>query len=35
MQKIDLEDSVNDFLYYFNDVEHSITKMEPYKIMRN
>ena len=32
-QKINLKDSVNNFLYYYNGVVHSTTKMDSYKII--
>ena len=31
----DIEDSVNDFLYYNNNRKHSTTKMSPFDVMRN
>ena len=34
-KRYDLEDSVNDFLFYHNNRKHGITKFKPYKVMRN
>ena len=33
--KFDLEDSVNDFLFYYNNRKHSTTQVAPYTVMSN
>ena len=34
-KSFDLEDSVNEFLYYYNNKKHSTTNMNPFNVMKN
>ena len=34
-EKFDLEDSINDFLCYYNNKKHSTTQTSPYEVMKN
>ena len=34
-KSFNLEDSVNEFLYYYNNRKHSTTNMSPFNVMRN
>ena len=35
MERYNLEESINDFLIYYNDREHSTTKVAPFRVMMN